>query len=166
MELSHNYVTAFIFSFLAAATFAALFQAPKKTLAVSGVIGAVGWVTFIYMRDETGYSSFYANFFATIAIAILSELAARIFKQPTTIYINPGIIPIVPGLGIYNGMTRIIEGNYDQGINILLNAGQDAAAIALAIMFIASFFRMMTISKEHRRVKQLLELRKNKIDRE
>ncbi len=161
MDLSHNYIAAFIFSFFAAATFAALFQAPKKTLFVSGVIGAVGWVIFIFMRDEASYSSFYANFFATIAIAVLSEMAARVFKQPTTIYINPGIIPIVPGLSVYNGMMKIIEGNYEQGVNILLNAGQDAAAIALAIMFIASFFRMINISREKQRLQQLLNRKMN-----
>ena len=61
MQLDY-YVEAFFFAFIATVAFAVLFQAPKKTLAVSGIIGAVGWVIFVYMRKDLMYSSFYANF--------------------------------------------------------------------------------------------------------
>ena len=49
---------------------------------VSGVIGAVGWVVYCYIRKDLAYDSFYAMFFATVALSLLSELAARVFKQP------------------------------------------------------------------------------------
>ncbi|EJX03188.1 membrane protein containing DUF1212, partial [gut metagenome] len=93
-----NFVYAFFFAFLATIAFGVLFQAPKKTLVAGGFIGAVGWVVFMYLK-VAGYSSFYANFFATVIIALDSELCARIFKQPVTVYVIPGIIPLVPGLG-------------------------------------------------------------------
>lgn len=151
-----NYLEAFGFSFLATVAFAVLFQAPRKSLAVSGVIGAVGWVVFVYVRKDLEYSSFYANLFATISLSLLSELAARVFKQPVTVFVIPGIIPIVPGLGMYNGMAQIIENHYDQGMNILLTAGLDASAIALGMMFMTSIFRVLKLSKDHKRLLQLL----------
>lgn len=147
---------AFGFAFLATVAFAVLFQAPRKSLAVSGVIGAVGWVVFVYVRKDLEYSSFYANLFATISLSLLSELAARVFKQPVTVFVIPGIIPIVPGLGMYNGMAQIIENRYDQGMNILLTAGLDASAIALGMMFMTSIFRVFKLSKDHKRLLQLL----------
>ena len=151
-----NYWAAFIFSFIAAAEFAILFQAPKKSLPVSGVIGAVGWVVYIYIRKDLNYDSFYAMFAATVALSLLSELAARIFKQPVTVFVIPGIIPIVPGLGMYKGMAAIIENNYDTGVNILITTVMDASAIALGMMLMTSVFRVFKLSKDHKRLLDLL----------
>ncbi len=109
------------------------------------------------------YSSFYANFFATVALSLLSELAARVFKQPVTIFVIPGIIPIVPGLGMYKGMTKIIENNYEGGVNTLLTAGMDAGAIALGMMFMTSIFRVLKISRDHKRLLALVSA-KNKAE--
>ena len=136
---------AFILAFLATVSFGILFQAPRKTLLAMGFIGAVGWVVFIVLRQGMDYTSFNANFIAAFTIAVLSEASARIFKQPTTVYLVPGIIPLVPGLGMYKGMNQIIANNYDLGMSILLTAGTDAGAIALGLMMVASIFRVMKI---------------------
>lgn len=104
-----NVLSAFVFAFFATAAFGILFQAPKKTLVSSGLIGAVGWVLFVLLRHQLGYNSFHANFFAAVVIALGSELSARLCRQPATVFVIPGIIPLVPGLGMYQGMTQIIE---------------------------------------------------------
>ena len=143
-----DYVSALAFSFSTTVAFAVLLQAPRKTLPISGIIGAVGWIVFLYVRREMGSSSFYANICATLILSLLSELAARIFKQPATVFVIPGIFPIVPGLAMYNGMTRIIEKQYDLGMSLLLQAGMDASAIALGIMFVGSLFRVIKIKRE------------------
>lgn len=49
-------ITSFIFAFIATMAFAVLFQSPKKILLTDGLIGAVGWVVFISLRDQMGYS--------------------------------------------------------------------------------------------------------------
>ena len=143
-----DYLSALAFSFSTTVAFAVLLQAPRKTLPISGIIGAVGWVVFLYVRKEMGASSFYANICATLILSLLSELAARFFKQPATVFVIPGIFPIVPGLAMYNGMTRIIEKQYDLGMSLLLQAGMDASAIALGIMFVGSLFRVIKIKRE------------------
>ena len=157
-----NFFSAFVNSFFAAAAFGVLFQAPKRTLVISGLIGAVGWVTFVYLGKVAGYSSFYANLFATVVIALGSELGARVFKQPVTVYVIPGIIPLVPGLGMYRGMNMIIQNSYEMGMNTLIIAAMDASAIALGMMFMASFFRVLKISKERKIL--LAAVRKNKCE--
>lgn len=144
-------LTAFVFAFIATAAFGVLFQAPKKSLPVCGVIGAIGWVAFVYIRKELGYNSFPANFCATVLLSLASELSARWFKQPSTVYIIPGVIPLVPGLGMYQGMTQLIEKNYDLGMSILLTAILDSVAIALGVMVVTSFFRVLKLSRRHQR---------------
>lgn len=136
----------FVYSFLATIAFAVLFQAPRRTLIISGAIGAIGWVIFIYLRQHLEYPSFHSNFIATMVLSLVCELSARMFKQPATVFLIPGIIPLVPGLGMYRGMKEIIEKSYGDGVNILLTAGTDAAAIALGIMFTASVFRVIKMS--------------------
>ena len=143
-------LTAFFFAFIATAAFAVLFQAPKKSLPISGIIGAIGWVAFVYIRKELGYNSFPANFCATVLLSLASELSARFFKQPSTVFIIPGVIPLVPGLGMYQGMTQLIEKQYDLGMSILLTAILDAVAIALGVMVVTSFFRVLKISRKRR----------------
>lgn len=71
-------------------------------------------------------------------------------------FVIPGIIPIVPGLGMYRGMAAIIENNYETGMNILITTGMDASAIALGMMLMTSVFRVIKISKDHKRLLQLL----------
>ena len=61
---------------------------------------------------------------------------------------------------MYKGMAQLIENKYELGINLLLTAGLDAAAIALGIMFTGSFFRVLKISSERKRFVQLLGKRK------
>ena len=136
----------FVYSFLATIAFAVLFQAPKRTMILSGVIGAIGWVVFVYLRQHLEYNSFHSNLFATLVLALNCELCARVFKQPATVFLIPGIIPLVPGLGMYQGMKQIIEKSYEAGMNTLLTAGTDSAAIALGIMFVASIFRVLKMS--------------------
>ena len=65
-------ITAFGFACIATMAFAVLFQAPKKIVLIDGVIGAIGWVVFIYLRHELGYTSFVSNFCATISLALAS----------------------------------------------------------------------------------------------
>ncbi len=143
-------IYSFIFAFIATMAFAILFQSPKKILLTDGLIGAVGWIVFIGIRAELDYSSFYANFFAAMALALLSELSARIFKQPATVFVIPGIIPLVPGLGIYKGMFAVINNDYSGGMSILLTAATDSCAIAVGLMLISSLFRVLKMRKDRR----------------
>ena len=100
-------ITAFGFACIATLAFAVLFQAPKKIVLIDGVIGAIGWVDFIYLGHELGYASVVSNFCANILLALASELSSRIFKQPVTVFVKLGIVTLGPGEGIYHGMSLI-----------------------------------------------------------
>ena len=182
-------ITAFGFACIATMAFAVLFQAPKKIVLIDGVIGAIGWVVFIYLRHELGYTSFVSNFCATISLALASELSSRIFKQPVTVFVIPGIVPLVPGLGIYQGMFAIINNEYNNGTSILLlvpglgiyqgmfaiinneynngtsillTAMTDSVAIAIGVMLVSSLFRVLKVRRfmlQYRRSKRQMELK-------
>ena len=67
-------------------------------------------------------------------------------RMPATIFIYTGIIPLVPGYGMYNTMQNIVTKNYNialkVGLETLLQAGAIAMGILLASVFSDSIKRV------------------------
>ena len=138
-----EYMQAFFFAFLATVAFGVLIQGPKRILWGSGLIGGLGWVVFIGLKGIFSVHSFSANFLATVIIALASEIFARLLKEPVTAFEIPAIIPLVPGLGMYKGMTLILQDYAGYGSEVLMGAAMDSCAIALGIMMVSGVFRAL-----------------------
>lgn len=152
--MMQHYLEAFVFAFLATVAFGILFQGPKRILWRSGLIGGLGWVVFIGMKELFSIHSFSANFLATVLIALVSEIFARIWKEPVTVFEIPAIIPLVPGFGMYKGMTLILQDYVSYGSEVLLGAAMDACAIALGIMMVSGVFRALKTGSDMARQRQ------------
>ena len=96
----------FIYSFFATVGFAVVFNTPKKSLIYGGLCGSTGWT--VYTALQPLISPAPANLIAAISVAALGELFARINKNPVTAFVIPGIIPLVPGYGIYPAFPKFI----------------------------------------------------------
>ena len=149
-----HYLMAFLFAFLATVAFGVLFQGPKRILWRSGLIGGLGWIVFIGLKEIFSVHSFSANFLATVVIALASEIFARIWKEPTTVFEVPAIIPLVPGFGMYRGMNYILQDYVGYGTEVLLEAALDSCAIALGIMMVAGVFRALKTGKDMARQRE------------
>ena len=152
--MMQHYLEAFVFAFLATVAFGVLFQGPKRILWRSGLIGGLGWAVFIGMKELFSIHSFSANFLATVLIALVSEIFARIWKEPVTVFEIPAIIPLVPGFGMYKGMTLILQDYVSYGSEVLLGAAVDACAIALGIMMVSGVFRALKTGSDMARQRQ------------
>lgn len=134
-----------VLCFLATICFAGLFHVPGKALPVAAGIGTLGYLVWLLVT-YTFHSPMSAFFFATLLLATLSELAARWQKMPATVFVTTAIIPIVPGIGLYQTMLKIVERDYDQaadlGFNTLLAIGLMALALALNTLMVPSLHRM------------------------
>lgn len=146
---------AFFFAFMATVAFGILFQGPRRILPYSGVIGGAGWVIFMTLKSGWEIHSFAANFLATVMIALLSEITARLLKEPVTVFNLPAIIPLVPGLGIYQGMNHILNGSVAYGSEVLAGAALDSCAIALGIMMVSGAFRALKMGGELARLRNM-----------
>ena len=149
-----HYLQAFVFAFLATVAFGVLFQGPKRILWRSGLIGGLGWVVFIGLKELFSVHSFSANFLATVLIALVSEIFARIWKEPVTVFEIPAVIPLVPGFGMYRGMNYILQNYVSYGSEVLLGAAVDACAIALGIMMVSGVFRALKTGSDMARQRQ------------
>lgn len=139
----------FIYSFFATVGFAIFLNAPKSTLLSSGFVGGLGWSVFYYLVKLSG-NDILANFIAALLVSYISEILARKLRQPAIIFIIPGIIPLVPGLGMYNTMLYLVQHDYNQaiakGADVLFVGG----AISLGILVVTSLVKtlhMLSIKK-------------------
>jgi len=129
-----------LFGFFSTLGFALLFNCPKRLLVPVSVIGAVGMFLMMVLIPISGMIS--ACFFGTCAIAILAEFGSRLFKDATTIFIIPGIIPFVPGAQLYQTMSHMLVGNYSETASTGIQALIIAGSIAIAIVLVATFSRL------------------------
>ena len=134
----------FIYSFMATIGFAVFFNAPKSTLIHSGFVGGVGWTLFYFLLKITE-NTILANFIAAILVSYISEILARKLKQPAVVFIIPGIIPLVPGLGMYNTMLFLVQKDYNNAIAAGADALFVAGAISLGVLVITSLFKTFHI---------------------
>lgn len=84
-----------------------------------------------------------ANFFAALVISYYAEIMARVKKVPVTILLIPGLIPFVPGGGIYFTMLHFINGNIQEFLNSLVHTVSIAGALAFGTIILSSLARMV-----------------------
>ena len=148
----------FIFSALATAGFSIFFNSPKRSLIPVGIIGGIGWTIYMFLFDLSG-NAILANFFAASFVSIVSEILARKMKFPAIIFVIPGILPLIPGLGLYKTMLALVEGNYAESASIGTNALFVSAAISMGILLITSLVNTYYIIRA-KIYKKRLELKK------
>ncbi|GGM41752.1 membrane protein [Paraliobacillus quinghaiensis] len=123
-----------ITSFIAAAGFAVIFNAPKNALIQCGLVGMLGWLVYT-ISTINGVDAVVATVAASILIAVLSQLCAKIFKTPIIIFTVSGIIPLVPGGLAYDAMRNFVENDYNMAIQLAAKAFLISGAIALGLVF-------------------------------
>ena len=134
----------FIFAFFATMGFSVFFNATVSSLIPAGITGGVGWAVFFYLMGISS-SSIFSNFFAAAVVSMFSEILARKLKQPAILFVIPGIIPLVPGLGMYNTMLYLVQKNFDLAISTGADALFVGGAIALGVLVITSLARIISI---------------------
>ncbi|WP_042276712.1 threonine/serine exporter family protein [[Clostridium] dakarense] len=134
----------FLFSFFATVGFSIFLNAPKSALLPAGVTGAVGWSLYFVLFNLSS-NSIFANFIAAAVVSLLSEILARKLKHPAILFVIPGIIPLVPGLGMYNTMLYLVQNHFDLAISTGADTLFVSGAIALGVLIITSLSRTLTI---------------------
>lgn len=140
-----------VFAFFACIFFAIVFHSPKKELPWCGLTGAIGWFLYCIINYNNAYPVF-AIFAATLAVTATSRFLSHIRRAPSTVFLIPGILPFVPGAGIYYTMRGILNGDmvysYTQGIQTLKLAGAIAIGIILILSLPYSVFNFIKLKEK------------------
>jgi uncharacterized membrane protein YjjB (DUF3815 family) len=135
-----------LFAFLGSFGPAILFNIERKNLVWAGLCGAAGWTTYKLALNYTD-SGIFAVFLAAIVISLLSEIMARIFKTPSTVFYIPSLFPIVPGIAAYNTVLYIIDNKINEAAQKALETLGSAGAIAFGILMVSTIFRYINTHK-------------------
>lgn len=124
-------------AFIMVLSFGAMFQAPKKALFLLGLTGAISWSGFL-IAQQLSNNTVISTFFASMLVGISGELFARLKRQPVTVFVIAGIIPLVPGIAAYDTMLHMVKGQYIDGMKAGIDTLMIAGAIAFAIAIVGA----------------------------
>lgn len=128
-------------AFLAVVTIAVLNGVPKKYLLYSGTVGAAGWAVYLLMRYlETNEAM--SMFAATLVVAIVSHVYARLLKAPVTLFLVCGILPLVPGVAMYRVVYYLLISDTVTAEHYAVTTASVTGAIALAVFFVDTAFKL------------------------
>lgn len=127
-------------SFGACAFFALLFHCPRQCVLSASLIGTAGYAAYLLGTSRLG-SPVAGAFADAVVIAILSEVMARRKKAPATLFASVGLIPVVPGGGMYHTMHALIQGDYSAAANYGVETVLIAGSLALAVALVSSVVR-------------------------
>lgn len=123
-------------SFISTIGFSIIFHVQKKHLLICGTVGAMGWSVYL-LAENKGFSSVLSTFLASLLVTQLSYMLAKKRKTPITIFLIAGIIPLVPGLGLYRAMSALLDMNYEVAIEYATLTFEISGVIAGAITIIS-----------------------------
>lgn len=137
---------------LCAASFAFACYAPLRSLlpiAATGALGAVIW----YLLYMNGTGTAWASATAAIVIGLVSYSVAGRVRVPPLVVVVPAVVPLLPGLSIYRGLSLMALGD-SSGIIALATAA--AIAISIASGVILGEYVAQPLRREVRRLEDRL----------
>ncbi|MGL6173282.1 MAG: threonine/serine exporter family protein [Cellulosilyticaceae bacterium] len=130
-------LTVHLFSaFIATIGFSILFNVQRKHIMICGLVGAIGWIIYI-LGVRMSYSDVLSTFVAALVVAQSSYFLAKQRQAPVTVFLIAGIIPLVPGVGLYRTMYSLLFAEYTKALEYALVTFQMSAVIAAAIILSA-----------------------------
>lgn len=139
-----------LLSFAASFFFGILFQVRGRNLIWAAVSGGLCWLVYALACQAIPSSQIPAYFLAAVCTTLFAEVCARVLHTPASVFTAVGVIPLVPGGGIYRTMLLCIRGTPEQALAACISTIGIAGAMAMGIMVVSSIVRLVT----HRHITQ------------
>lgn len=154
----HQLILDFIYAYIACLAFTLIYNMRGQFVLLAPLGGSIAWIVYNIM----GYTEndILQNFIAIMMAALFSEIMARIHKAPVTMFLVVGLLPLVPGAGIYYTMEYCVAGNQYAFTQSLVHTLAIAGALALGIVLVSSLFRLGLLYWYHLKRKRLSKSQK------
>ena len=133
----HDFIMHVMCPFIGTIGYAVLFNIPKKFYLCCGFTGAAGWLIY-HAVVSMNASAVTASFFGTLAVVLTSRILTVVMKCPITIFLVSGIIPLVPGAGIYYTVYYMVTNQLAEAVLRGMESVKTAFAIVLGIVLVLS----------------------------
>ena len=115
-----------ISSMVGSVGFAILFRVRARYFPIVAILSGACYGTYYLFDAVVSADPFICALLATLLVATVSEILARLVRTPAIVFLISCIIPIVPGSSLYKAMRGLIEHSGD-----FLKYGTETLKIAL-----------------------------------
>ena len=143
------YLKAFVYSFLATLGFAILFHSPKRSILPACLSSGLSWLVYEYLQIS-GVNYIFSAFASAFLIGIFGEFLSRRLKNPATVFILPGLIPLVPGAGMYYSMNSLINQDYNSFMAVGVKTFFTALALSFGLVVSSTFSNSLRHVRERK----------------
>lgn len=128
-------------AFIGTVGFAVLFGTPRRFYLTCGLTGMVGWAMYIMLNSQLSPAG--AAFFGALSVALTSQVLAIWRHCPTTVFLICGIIPLVPGGGIFWTAYHLVANHLRLAATTGFSALKVTIAIAGGIIIAAALYNLV-----------------------
>lgn len=159
------YVYAVLSCVFGAVGVAVMFNCAFKKILISLGNIVAAFAIYLIMEKFVG-EDFIDNFVSTVFAACAAEILARIFKAPSTIFLVPAIIVLVPGGALYYAMNGIVMGDMVEAITFGKSGGLTLLGISVGISVITALFQIIHPVKGKAAIKRFFRHQKISTDKQ
>ncbi|WP_028274647.1 threonine/serine exporter family protein [Atopococcus tabaci] len=146
-----DFLIQFLSGLIVSLGFGIIYDIPKNNLFYSGLTGAVGWMISFVMIHVFDIHLFISTIAASFFIALFGQIFSRRLKTPVTLFIMPGLIPLVPGGVAFNMMRSFVGGDNASGAQYAIDTFLVAGALALGLALNSAVFQLFSTRNLFRR---------------
>ena len=132
-----------LMGYLGSLGFNILFNIRGRKLFIASLGGLISWTVFLLLEPILPGEPV-RFFLSAAAVTVYGEVFARIEKTPTTTFLVPSIIPLIPGSALYYTMNYAVRGDMEnfaaQGMHTIAMAG----IMAVGMLMVSTTVRLLT----------------------
>lgn len=113
--------------------FSVLFNVRGRRLLFATLAGLISWSIYLLFNHLT-HSEVLSCFISAALITVYCEVMARVIKTPTSTFIVPSLIPLIPGASLYRTMCTAFVGDVGGVADMAVYTLKLAAALALGVI--------------------------------
>jgi len=132
-----------LFAVIGTIGFCILFHVPTRHIPVCGIIGGLAWCLYQVLIGYGDWRIVAATFMAAALVGFLSDVASHIFKEAATVFVIPGILPLVPGAYIFYTMQALIRDDMSATGIHATETLKLAAATALGLLVVGAVTQVL-----------------------
>ena len=140
MPVWTHYFAHFVVTVIATIAFGITFQVPRRHYLAAGITGA----------ELLGMSPAIATLVATLPLTGCARFFSITHKAPVTIFLLPGIFPLVPGAGIYYTAYYFLQGEQE----LFASKGGETFKVALALALGIALICSLPLPGGHEKIKR------------
>ena len=124
--------------------FGILFNLRKRKLLIVALGGLMSWAAFLILGRWLAEEP--VRYFLSMGIiSIYAEIFARIEKTPTTTFLVPCVIPLIPGSALYYTMNYALNEQWDLFLQKAFYTLELSLSLALGIIVVTTATRLLTL---------------------